>query len=430
MGPFFSEKFVAKPPRQQMGKAVRGRPTATTTKSPQPSPAKKKKPAKSPAKKKPVKTTKPKKSPAKPKGSGKASSSAKKVTATVAKSPKPKIAKKAVKKKTPAAAKKSVAKTTVKPVAVVATQPDPNDKTTQVVKIVKKSSSKIKSEAPPIPISQDDYPTAYGPISGFKKIVSWNVNSINAALKKGAKDYVDKESVDILCLQETKANPESIGKINQELGSWPHAYFSCSQKKGYAGTAILSKIRPENVYYGLEVGNNHEQDGRVIIAEFKEFLLVNTYVPNAGMKLENLSFRGEWDQKLRERMAALSATRNKPILWTGDLNVAHTDWDLARPDERRNKVPGATDQERESFAETLKNNKLVDLWRSRNSEPRLQHFTFWSYKFQAKQKNNGWRLDYWCASESLASRLGEIFFRTPVASSDHCPIGILIEEQM
>lgn len=269
--------------------------------------------------------------------------------------------------------------------------------------------------------------------SGTAKIVSWNFNGINACIKNGASDYLTKESPTVLCVQETKANDVDSDKWWKALGGkerWPHAYFSCADAKGRHGTAVLSTVKPVRVYYGLDDDDAHEPEGRVIIVEFAHFLLVNTYVVNSGMKLERLEYRVEWDGRLRARMQRLAASTGKPLVWTGDLNVAHTDWDLALPDSRRDKVPGAHSDERASFAQTLADLDLVDLWREQHSEPRDQHFTFWSYKFQARAKNNGWRIDYFAVSRKLAAQLGDVFIRSNVVGSDHVPLGLLLPAKL
>lgn len=284
----------------------------------------------------------------------------------------------------------------------------------------------VKSTAPAAPTSQADYATPYGAVAGSAKVMSWNLNGINAWLNNGGLAVLERDAPDVVCLQEVKANEPDVAAWTKKLGnSWPHVYFSCcSTQKGYAGTAVLSRHKPLSVHYGLDDADAHEPEGRVILVEFAGFILVNTYVPNSGMKLENLVFRAQWDAKLLQRMLALSKKLgNKPLLWTGDLNVAHTDYDLAKPDERRNKVPGACDEERAGLDNAIAAG-FVDVWRKQHATD--QHFTFWTYKFQAREKNIGWRLDYWLATGGLDAKLGDTFIRSKALGSDHVPIGVLV----
>jgi exodeoxyribonuclease III len=329
--------------------------------------------------------------------------------------------------KSAAAVAAAVAASDAATTASAAAPPLVRKKSDPALRTVQKKAS--KSLAPPHPESQDDYATAYGTVAGQAKVVSWNVNGINAWINNGGVAVLDKDKPDVVCLQEVKANEPDVAKWTKALGNWPHVYFSCcSTQKGYAGTAVLSRVKPLSVHYGLDDDGKHEPEGRVILVEFAGFILVNTYVPNSGMKLENLAFRQEWDAKLLARMLALSKKLgNKPLLWTGDLNVAHTDWDCARPDERRNKVPGVCDEERAGLDNALAAG-FVDLWRQQN--PGTQHYTFWSYKFQGREKNLGYRLDYWLASHGLDKKLGQAFIRSTAEGSDHVPLGVLVDPKL
>jgi exodeoxyribonuclease III len=366
----------------------------------------------------------------------KKSTPAKKTVATVA-SPKPKATKSAVKE-----VEKKKATRTSKKTKVDAVAEDNDAEEEQVVvensassggKLVRQKSDPslrvvakgVKSTAPDAPDSQDDYATPYGAVKGSAKVMSWNLNGINAWLNNGGLAVLEKDAPDVVCLQEVKANEPDVASWTKKLGNWPHVYFSCcSTQKGYAGTAVLSRHKPVSVHYGLDDSDAHEPEGRVIFVEFAGFILVNTYVPNSGMKLENLVFREQWDAKLLQRMLALSKKLgNKPLLWTGDLNVAHTDYDLAKPDERRNKVPGACDEERAGLDKAIAAG-FVDVWRKQHATD--QHFTFWTYKFQAREKNIGWRLDYWLATGGLDAKLGDTFIRSKAVGSDHVPIGVLV----
>lgn len=357
--------------------------------------------------------------------------------------PEPKIAKAATKeidtppKRSARAPPKKDAKSAEAVQAAVSASGEDDDAKKPATLVRKKSDPSLRSVvkptsktlAPPPPDSQDDYATPYGAIKGQSKIVSWNVNGINAWINNGGAALLAKEAADVVCLQEVKANEPDVAKWSKKVGDYPHVFFSCcSTQKGYAGTAVLSRVKPVSVHYGLDDDGKHEPEGRVILVEFAGFILVNTYVPNSGMKLENLVFRQEWDAKLLARMLALSKKLgNKPLLWTGDLNVAHTDFDLAKPDERRNKVPGACDEERAGLDNALKAG-FVDVWRKQH--PTAQHFTFWTYKFEARAKNIGWRLDYWLASHGLDAKLGDVFIRSTAVGSDHVPLGILVDPSL
>jgi len=261
----------------------------------------------------------------------------------------------------------------------------------------------------------------YGTVANHLKIVSYNVNGINASVKKGAKEYIAREQPDILCLQETKVNPNDTNKWTTCFGNDYESYWNCCQKKkGYSGTAVFTKVKPDKVSYGIGVAE-HDEEGRAITLEYPEFFLVNTYVPNSGMKLERLQYRVTWDAALLAYLDNLQKV--KPVVWTGDLNVAHNEIDLATPEKRKNKVPGFCDEERTGFSNVLAAG-FIDSWRARN--PGHQDFTFWNNKKISREKNLGWRLDYWVVSQEFYPKLGEIFVRKTELCSDHVPVGLLI----
>ncbi|ORX84008.1 hypothetical protein K493DRAFT_239487 [Basidiobolus meristosporus CBS 931.73] len=257
------------------------------------------------------------------------------------------------------------------------------------------------------------------------KLVSWNVNSLNAAMKKGFLEYVKAENPDILCLQETKLNQAPKDVLKKE---YKYQYWPCCQsgKKGYAGTAILSRIEPLQVTYGLD-DSDLDDEGRVITLEFEAYFLVACYIPNAGEKLVRLKFREEWDVKMSEMLDKLNA--KKPVIWAGDLNVAHEEIDLARPAQNRNKTPGFTDAERAGFSKclSLSSGAMVDTFR--HLHPDQSTYTYFSYRFQCRKKNLGWRLDYFVVSEALVPKVVHSAPRCECyGASDHVPIVLILEK--
>jgi len=262
----------------------------------------------------------------------------------------------------------------------------------------------------------------------FVKIISWNVNSIRSCCKADPinrfKEYVDAEQPDIICCQETKVSASTRPK--NLLAGYEEEFWNVSEQAGYAGTAIFSKIKPLSVQYGMGGDKELDAEGRLICLEFGGFYLINTYVPNAGMKLDRLEWRTtKWDVALLAFLQKLQ--QKKPILWCGDLNVAHQEIDLANPKSNK-KTPGFTIQERESFSKILAEAKLIDTFRSKY--PEKQQFTFYSYKRQARDKGIGWRLDYFVASQAIVPLLPQVFVRDKVYGSDHVPLGLLLDKQL
>lgn len=248
------------------------------------------------------------------------------------------------------------------------------------------------------------------------KIISWNVNGIRAVLKKGLVDFVKKEDPDILCIQETKAHPD---QVDQKLSQYPYHFWNSAEKKGYAGTAVFSRIEPVSVHYNFGEKENHKEEGRIITVEFKDFFLVNVYTPNSGRGLDRLKYRAEWDQLFLNYVKHLE--KNKPVIICGDLNVAHTDIDLANPKENYNKTAGFTQVEIDGIQRLL-DAGYIDSFREFTKEK--GHYTFWSYMFNARKRNIGWRIDYFLVSEKLRKRLKEAFIISTVMGSDHCPVGV------
>ena len=249
------------------------------------------------------------------------------------------------------------------------------------------------------------------------KLISWNVNGIRSVMTKGFLDYVASENPEIFCLQETKID-HSLTNIKHD--AYPYVYWNCADKKGYSGTAIFSKIKPLDVHYGLKM-EHHDKEGRIITLEFSKFYLVTVYTPNAKRELERLKYRQEWDADFLRFVKNLEKT--KPVIFCGDLNVAHQEIDLANP-KTNHRNAGFTDEEREGFDNILSAG-FIDTFRVFNKEP--NNYTWWSYMFHARAKNIGWRIDYFVISKSLISNLKGAFIREKILGSDHCPVGIEME---
>ena len=242
------------------------------------------------------------------------------------------------------------------------------------------------------------------------KLVSWNVNGLRSCLTKGFLEYVKNEDADVICLQETKLQPE---QAVFELEGY-HRYFYSAEKKGYSGTAVLTKEEPLSVVFGF--GDDiHRHEGRVITAEYPDFYLVCCYTPNSQDGLKRLDYRMQWEDDLRAYLMELD--RTKPVVYCGDLNVAHQEMDLKNPKTNRMN-PGFTDQEREKMTALLASG-FADTFRTLHPEEIT--YSWWSYRFHAREKNVGWRIDYFIVSRRLLPRVtGAI--RTEVYGSDHCPV--------
>jgi len=245
------------------------------------------------------------------------------------------------------------------------------------------------------------------------KIVSWNVNGMRAILKKDFLEFVERENADIICVQETKAMPE---QVDLNLPVYPYNYWNWAVKRGYSGTAVFSKHKPLKHINDMGV-EKHDHEGRVLALEFESFFLVNVYTPNSQRGLERLDYRhNEWDIDFLNYLKKLEKT--KPVIFCGDLNVAHKEIDLARPkDNRRN--AGFTDEEREGFDNIVKAG-FIDTFRE--FEKGGGHYTWWSYMAKAREKNIGWRIDYFCISPSLRPALQKSYILPEVMGSDHAPV--------
>jgi len=247
------------------------------------------------------------------------------------------------------------------------------------------------------------------------KLISWNVNGLRACIKNGCLDFIKKEQPDILCLQEVKSSQQAIEGLSQDY----HQYWNPAKKAGYAGTATLTKIKPLSVTYEDET-INPTAEGRIITLEFKDFFLVNVYTPNAQHGLTRLKLRQQWDKDFLHYLKKLE--KKKPIIFCGDLNVAHKEIDIARPKDNRGN-PGFTDEERHGFDNYI-HAGFVDTFREFHKEP--GHYTWWTYRFNARSRNIGWRIDYFCISPSLKKQLKDAFILNDVKGSDHCPVGIVL----
>ena len=249
-----------------------------------------------------------------------------------------------------------------------------------------------------------------------KKLVSWNVNGLRACMGKGFMDFFDEVDADIFCLQETKL---SEGQLDWNKEGY-HAYWNYAEKKGYSGTAVFSKEEPINVTYGIGV-EEHDHEGRVITLEFDIFYFVTVYTPNSQKELARLDYRMEWEEAFKAYLLGLK--EKKQVIVTGDLNVAHKEIDLKNPKTNR-KNAGFTDDERQKMTELL-DAGFIDTFR--HFYPDLEGaYSWWSYMFKAREKNAGWRIDYFLASEGLKEQLVDANIYSEILGSDHCPIGLVV----
>ena len=245
---------------------------------------------------------------------------------------------------------------------------------------------------------------------------SWNVNGLRACMRKGFLNYLENHDPDIVCLQEVKAQPE---QLEEPLPDRYHAFWNPAEKKGYAGTLILSKQKPNRVRFGLGIAK-HDREGRVITATFDSYHVVTVYTPNARNDLSRLDYRTkEWDVDFLAYVRKLS--RRKPVIFCGDLNVAHQEIDLARPRPNRGNS-GFTDEERARFDEIVAGG-FVDTFRAQHPDNH-QAYSWWSFRSGARERNVGWRIDYVCVSRRFFRNVEDAFILPEVTGSDHCPVGI------
>lgn len=249
------------------------------------------------------------------------------------------------------------------------------------------------------------------------KLISWNVNGIRACVEKGFPDFFKQENADIFCLQETKLQE---GQIQLDLPGY-FQYWNYAEKKGYSGTAIFTRQEPISVAYGIGI-EEHDHEGRVITLELEDFYLITVYTPNSQDELARLDYRMGWEEDFLAYIKNLE--KNKPVIFCGDLNVAHKEIDLKNPKTNR-KNAGFTDQERAKFTH-LTESGFLDTFR--HFYPDLEGaYSWWSYRFQARAKNAGWRIDYFCVSEILKDRLEDAVIYKDILGSDHCPVGLLLK---
>ncbi|SUY48451.1 exodeoxyribonuclease III Xth [Clostridium putrefaciens] len=251
----------------------------------------------------------------------------------------------------------------------------------------------------------------------MKRIISWNVNGIRACVKKGFLDYFNAMDADIFCIQESKLQE---GQIDLNLEGY-HQYWNYAEKKGYSGTAIFTKEEPISVLYGLGI-EEHDTEGRVITLEYDDFYMVTVYTPNSKPELARLTYRMQWEDDFREYIKKLD--EKKPVIICGDLNVAHNEIDLKNP-KNNSKNPGFSDEERGKFTSFI-GSGFIDTYRYfyPNKEGA---YSWWSYRFKARENNAGWRIDYFCVSKRLQERLVGADIHSEVLGSDHCPVELKIQ---
>ena len=248
------------------------------------------------------------------------------------------------------------------------------------------------------------------------KLISWNVNGLRACMTKGFMDFFDNIDADFFCLQEIKL---SEGQFEWDREDY-YAYWNYAEKKGYSGTAIFTKHKPISVAYGIGI-EEHDHEGRVITLEYDNFYMVTVYTPNAQTELARLDYRMKWEDDFRDYLCGLKA--KKSVIICGDLNVAHKEIDLKNPKTNRNN-PGFTDEERDKMTKLLESG-FIDTFRYFYPD-KEQIYSWWSYRFKAREKNTGWRIDYFLASEDLKDKLVDASIHTDILGSDHCPVEVQI----
>lgn len=249
------------------------------------------------------------------------------------------------------------------------------------------------------------------------KFISWNVNGLRACVGKGFMEFLRAEDADIFCIQETKLQE---GQIDLELEGY-HQYWNYAEKKGYSGTAVFTKEEPLSVSYGMGV-EEHDHEGRVITLEYPDYYFITVYTPNSQRELTRLDYRMKWEEDFLSYLKKLEET--KPVIFCGDLNVAHEEIDLKNP-KTNHMNAGFTDQERNKFT-AMTEAGFIDTFR--HFYPELEGaYSWWSYRFSAREKNAGWRIDYFLVSECLKNRLRDAVIYKDVMGSDHCPVGLLME---
>lgn len=248
------------------------------------------------------------------------------------------------------------------------------------------------------------------------KLISWNVNGIRACVNKGFEQFFKQIDADIFCIQETKCQPE---QIELEFEGY-YSYWNSAEKKGYSGTAIFTKKEPISVNFGIGI-EEHDKEGRIITLEFEDFYLVNNYTPNSKRELERLEYRQVWEDEIRKYLLKLNKT--KPVIMCGDLNVAHNEIDLKNPKTNRGNA-GFTDEERAKMTQLLESG-FIDTFRYLYPD-KEEAYSWWSYMGRAREKNVGWRIDYFIVSDDIKDKIEEASIYPEIMGSDHCPVGLVI----
>ena len=254
------------------------------------------------------------------------------------------------------------------------------------------------------------------------KLISWNVNGLRAVISKGFENMYKKVDADIFCIQETKMQEDQVSDEISNIFKDRYVYWNCAEKKGYSGTAVITKIKPLKVTYGIGI-EEHDKEGRIITLEFENFYLVNCYTPNSKRELERLDYRMIWEDEIRKYLINLS--NKKGVIYCGDLNVAHTEIDLKNPSTNHNSA-GFTDNERNKMTELL-NSGFIDTFRYMYPDKK-EIYSWWSYMFHAREKNVGWRIDYFIVSRSMKEKIEDAKILTEIMGSDHCPVELDLKD--
>lgn len=253
------------------------------------------------------------------------------------------------------------------------------------------------------------------------KLISWNVNGLRAVINKGFEDFLKEANADIFCLQETKMQVEQLDEDAKKIFDGYYQYWNCAEKKGYSGTAIFTKKEPISVSYGIGI-EEHDKEGRVITLEYEDFYIVDCYTPNSKRELERLEYRMIWEDEFRNYL--LNLNKRKPVILCGDLNVAHKEIDLKNPKTNRRNA-GFTDEEREKMTRLL-DSGFTDSFRF--LYPNKENcYSWWSYMGHSREKNIGWRIDYFIVSNSIESKIKESYIYQNILGSDHCPVGLELD---
>ncbi len=252
------------------------------------------------------------------------------------------------------------------------------------------------------------------------KLISWNVNGIRASMDKGFRKFIEIDAPDVICLQETKAEPHQVN-LDWAEGLGYHKFWNCADKKGYSGTSIWTKLLPKKCVLGLGI-EEHDQEGRVITITFEDFHLINVYTPNAQRGLARLPYRQRWDTAFLEYVTKLD--KKKPVIFCGDLNCSHKEIDLANP--KANRINAGFSEEERAGMERIVDAGFLDTFRLFNDQP--NHYSWWTHRLNARERNIGWRLDYFWVSRKLKDRVHDAKIRAEIFGSDHCPVEMTLSK--